>query len=84
MFSTPHNLSEFNLPLRSLAVENSFMSTNPGRREQDSRCSYINKWKHHDLGLPQPKLIQIGSTCEAYSNSRLICLGPKTLRTLLG
>lgn len=31
MFSTPHNLSKFNSPLRALAVENSFMSTNPGR-----------------------------------------------------
>lgn len=31
MFSTPHNLSKFNLPLRASAAENSFMSTNPGR-----------------------------------------------------
>lgn len=31
VFSTPHNLSKFNSPLRALAVENSFMSTNPGR-----------------------------------------------------
>lgn len=50
MFSTPHNLSEFNLPLRSLAVENSFMSTNPGR----SKGRHRDRFEGGDVAILLP------------------------------
>lgn len=50
MFSTPHNLSEFNLPLRALAVENSFMSTNPGR----SKGRHRDRFEGGDVAILLP------------------------------
>lgn len=52
MFSTPHNLSEFNLPLRALAVENSFMSTNPGR----SKGRHRDRFEGGDVAILLPLL----------------------------
>lgn len=50
MFSTPHNLSEFNLPLRALPVENSFMSTNPGR----SKGRHRDRFEGGDVAILLP------------------------------
>lgn len=50
MFSTPHNLSEFNLPLRALPVENSFMSTNPGR----SKGRHRDRFEGGDVAILMP------------------------------